>query len=511
LIKLDACQVYYFLESAGRFALVAAFSKLLVFLILTSLVAFGTNALPGIAVERDVNTTGLRYQPIGPKQTLTLGEAVDVALKNFPSIPSARFKLRAALADVTLARTQYLPNLNLDVQELRTTHNVVSSTIMPPLNGFDVIPNQSGTVGASSAMKSVFVTNQGINLSYLVYDFGQRHANVELAQADAKLARANLRLTQLDVAFAAADAYLSAVAAKETIISAQATLDRMQAAAVTVHTLVDQGLRPGVDAARADYDVSQAKIGLIKAGRATRLAQVDLAERLGIASSDVEVVPEPLVRGPKKMVAFGAVNLDTHPLALVRSSTVDTWAAKVHLLDRTWYPHLWFDSAIWGKGTGDQGGAPPALAGVVPQIANYMAGFSMSFPVMDIFAIKAKKRSAYNMERSERSNLDLAIQILEQKDARARVLLEENRRVAGETPRLVQSAKENEIKVLERYRQGLTNMVAVAEAERILAEAEVEDAIAQIEVWRSILALGYVQGDLKPFLSLVAAAGGSAR
>lgn len=112
------------------------------------------------------------------------------------------------------------------------------------------------------------------------------------------------------------------------------------------------------------------------------------------------------------------------------------------------------------------------------------------------------------MERAERANFDLAIQILEQKDARARVLLTEAKRIADETPTLVSAARENQVKTLERYKVGLTNIVAVAEAERLLAKAQVEDAIAQVEVWRAILAMGYVQGSLNPFLSLVAAAEG---
>ncbi|NJL72623.1 MAG: hypothetical protein HC888_14160 [Candidatus Competibacteraceae bacterium] len=57
--------------------------------------------------------------------------------------------------------------------------------------------------------------------------------------------------------------------------------------------------------------------------------------------------------------------------------------------------------------------------------------------------------------------------------------------------------------MLKRYSAGLTNMVSLAQAEKALAEAEVEDAIAQIDVWRSILALTYVQGDLKPFMQVV--------
>jgi hypothetical protein len=81
--------------------------------------------------------------------------------------------------------------------------------------------------------------------------------------------------------------------------------------------------------------------------------------------------------------------------------------------------------------------------------------------------------------------------------------------VADETPILVQAAKVREIKVLKRYSIGLANMVAVAQAEKALADAQVEDALAQIEVWRSILSLSYVQGDIRPFLQLVSLAEGS--
>ena len=128
---------------------------------------------------------------------------------------------------------------------------------------------------------------------------------------------------------------------------------------------------------------------------------------------------------------------------------------------------------------------------------------------MEIFPLRAQKKMAYNNELAAMADFDLAIQILERKDARARVLLSEAHRVAKETPIMVEAAKVREIKALKRYTAGLTNMVTVAEAEKALAQAEVENALAQLEVWRSILALSYVQGDLKSFLGLIAIAEGN--
>jgi len=460
------------------------------------------------AAGREIEISDEQFQPIRPTKAVTMREAVAIAMRNFPSIANRHFKLRASLANVTLARTQYLPNLNVDLQEMRTTTNGITGTVMNNVSGIDAIPIESGLPSHSSRLNGVWGSNQGANLSWLVVDFGLRSSNVKLALADAKVARADLNLTKLDVAYGAADSYLTAVAAKQTIRSMQATLDRMVAANLLVKTLYSKGLQPGVDAARADFDVSEAKIDLIKAEQTTKLALADLAEQMGIANADLEVVSEPLIRSPILEHRLGPFDLTSHPLALFKEASVERWQAKIHLIDRTYYPHLWFNSSMWGRGSGATGESRPVAGGILPQAANYMVGFTLSLPVMEIFPLKAERKAAVNNQMAEKADLDLAIQILERRDARARIMLDETRRIARETPTLVQAARENEIKMVERYRTGLTNMVSVAEAERVLARAEVEDAIAQIEVWRSVLALGYVQGNLNPFLSLVAIAEG---
>lgn len=461
--------------------------------------------LPALAAARDVPYRRPFTAPPERTADYTLGQAVSTALRNFPSIKAARFKLTAAQADVTLAKTAYLPNLDLMMQEMVGSNNVIAGTILPQT--IDVIPIQSGQERRGSSFSGRLMSNHGANFNWLLFDFGLRRANVQLARAQTRVEQADLRLTELDVAFAAADAYLTTVEAEQTIRAAQATLDRMKAAAMVVHTLVDTGLRPGVDAARADYEVSQAKIGLIQAERTTELARVELAERMGIAGTYVGIVADPLVRHPPNR-RFSATDFDAHPLAILRASIVRREAAKVNSIDREWYPHIWLNSAVWGRGSGFGGGGNKTLGGILPQAGNFAVGLTASFPVLDIFEIKARRRRALCLERAEKANFDLAIQILEQKDARARVLLTEAKRIADETPVLVKAAQENQIKTLERYKVGLTNIVAVAEAERLLARAEVENAIAQVEVWRAILAMGYVQGDLRPFLSLVAAAEG---
>jgi len=45
--------------------------------------------------------------------------------------------------------------------------------------------------------------------------------------------------------------------------------------------------------------------------------------------------------------------------------------------------------------------------------------------------------------------------------------------------------------------------VEVAEAQRILTQAEIDDALARLSVWRALLAVAVAEGDLAPYLEEV--------
>lgn len=454
---------------------------------------------------REIAVPDIQFQPIRPTKALSLRQCVDLSLRNYPTIRKKFFKLRAAKANVTLAKTQYLPNLNMDLQVSAVSPNRIASVVMNNVSGFDTVPVDSGPPVSSTTLRPNTNSLQGLNLNWLLVDFGMRKANDKFAFADARSARADVKLTRLDVAYEAARSFLRAVATKQIIIAKQAELEHMEAAKLRVRTLVAEGLRPAVDAADLEYQVAKAKIELIKAEKDARLAKVDLAEKLGLASYDIEIISDPLVRSPLKVKPFNApIDLSSHPLARMKKAEIKRWRAKQVVLDKAYRPHLWLNASVWGRGSGD--GVNPIRSkagGFLPQVFNYMVGVSFSFPFMEYFPLKAQRKMAHSNELAAKADLDLAMQILEKKDANSRIMIEQARKVAEHTPILVQTAKVREIKVLKRYSTGLTNVVSLADAERKLAEAKVEDAIAQVNVWQSILQLAYAQGNLRPFLSLV--------
>jgi len=53
---------------------------------------------------------------------------------------------------------------------------------------------------------------------------------------------------------------------------------------------------------------------------------------------------------------------------------------------------------------------------------------------------------------------------------------------------------------MARYQAGLATIVEVADAQRLLLQAEVGDAVARIGVWRALLAEAAARGDLSDLL-----------
>ena len=62
------------------------------------------------------------------------------------------------------------------------------------------------------------------------------------------------------------------------------------------------------------------------------------------------------------------------------------------------------------------------------------------------------------------------------------------RAVAANTPVQLAAAQQSEAQARARYQAGLASVVDVADAQRLLAQAEIEDALARLEVWRALLA-----------------------
>jgi outer membrane protein TolC len=82
-------------------------------------------------------------------------------------------------------------------------------------------------------------------------------------------------------------------------------------------------------------------------------------------------------------------------------------------------------------------------------------------------------------------------------------MLEGARQVAANTPVQVGSARTAAQQASARYESGLGTIDAVAEAQRLVTQAEIDDALARLSVWRGLLGVASAAGDIQPFIAEV--------
>jgi outer membrane protein TolC len=140
------------------------------------------------------------------------------------------------------------------------------------------------------------------------------------------------------------------------------------------------------------------------------------------------------------------------------------------------------------------------LNGLGPSVQNYAVGFSVTFPVFDLPALRARETAQSATVRAQTARSQQIATDLRAQWNRAVATLAGARRIAGNTPIQVSAARAAAQQATARYQSGLGNIDAVAEAERLLTQAEIDDALARLSVWRGLLGIAAAAGDVQPFV-----------
>lgn len=74
--------------------------------------------------------------------------------------------------------------------------------------------------------------------------------------------------------------------------------------------------------------------------------------------------------------------------------------------------------------------------------------------------------------------------------------------MAQNTPIELQASRDSEAQARARFQAGVGTIVDVAEAQRLLVQAEIDDSLARLSIWRALADLAAAEGDIRPFLDL---------
>jgi outer membrane protein len=435
--------------------------------------------------------------PQAAPSRLTLAQTIAMADAHYPRIRAALEQRVAANADIAVARMAYLPRLDTLWQTNRATANNIYGLLLPQ----GIVPSISGPVLASDNTRSAWSSAGGALMSWQPFDFGVRRAQVNVARSGRDAASAGLNLTRLDVEAATASAYFDLATAQQLAAIAQANVDRFQTFAKTVHVLVDNQLRPGADAAQADAQVALARTQLIQAQTNVEVRRAALAEFLGIPRSAVELDDTQLTESAPQDIPTAAIS--DHPAARQEAAQVNEQQAQLSVLARSYAPQFNTQAAVSGRGAGTSlnGAFPGGANGLAPDTFNWAVAVQVTFPAFDIFSLRDRKKVQEANVKAEQARYEQTVDDLSAQAQQAEAQLTGARQVAQNTPIELVAARDSEVQQRARFQSGLATVVDVAAAESLLVQAESDDAVARLNVWRSLAGVAAARGDLAPFLA----------
>ena len=428
---------------------------------------------------------------------LTLRGAVDFAAKNYPAIRASLAEISESESAIDFAKAAYLPEATLRFDVNRATRNNVFGLSFP--NG--VYPGSSGPVLDEATIQSTFGSAGGMFFFWEPFDFGLREGTVGVAEAERSQAEVGRAVTEYEVSLAVVSAYLQVLANRQAVAAAQATVERMEVFTKTVGVLAQNQLRPGADESRAVTELAQARTEAIRAEEQARTALATLAEKVGLAGMSIQLRPGPLLGDPPGPPGATAP-IERHPLARAQQAEIAVVEARQRALKTEWRPKFELQSAVYGRGTGARldGTFEGGANGLLPSHGNWAVGFAVSFNLFDYKRNRIRKEIETHRIEREKAIEERVVQQLLGEAARAQIALETAREIAENTPLELEEARVLESQAQARYRTGLGTVLEVAEAQRLLRQAEVDDRLARLGIWRALFALAAVQGEMKELL-----------
>lgn len=438
-------------------------------------------------------------------QTFSLEEALQYALDHYPTVRAALEQSNASTANVDVAKSSYLPRFDAFWQTNRATANNTFGLVLPQ----SVLPPISGPVLSSPSSDSVWGSAVGGLLTWEPFDFGLRGSSVQEAEAGVRRARADESVTRLGVQNAVAIAFLGVVSAQQALTAADADVQRRDVLARASRVLVENQLRPGAEASRAEAELAAARTRSIQARQAVVIARNALSQMLGIPGGVVDVNASRLLDAVPPGATSSPLAAE-HPLLQSSQAAIDLARARETVLAKSDYPRIYLQSSVFGRGSGGNpdGTFDGGAAGLGLERANWAAGVQVVFPnVFDFSSLHARQAAASALTRAEGARYDESVLTVTAQQRAADAMVDAARAIAQNTPIQLAAAQQSESQARARYDAGLAGIVEVAEAQNLLVAAEFQNGVARVDVWRSLLARAIAQGNIGPLIELLRTSG----
>jgi outer membrane protein TolC len=270
-----------------------------------------------------------------PARPLTLADLADIALCRNPATAVAWGAVRAAAAQVGVAKAATLPNANLIIGPTLNSSKSFGDT------GFI---DANGNLVAGSSVLTQVNSSARLAVNYLLFDGGGRQAGIDAASAQQRAAMAQYADAAQGVVLNVVTAYNSLYANRAVEAANVANVAFARQSRDLAAGRQRAGVATGADRLQAETSLAQAELTLIQTRGSVATAAAQLAVAAGLPPTQkLDLAPAtPL---PKKSLLAGADALIAEaerlrPDIIAARANVDAAAANVRSAQSAGRPSL---------------------------------------------------------------------------------------------------------------------------------------------------------------------------
>jgi outer membrane protein len=429
-----------------------------------------------------------RGQRVRLEQTLSLRQAVEVALKNNPTVKASAAYAEAVRQGITVARASRYPRVDFSEAFTRGNNPVyVFGTLLTQrqFNASDFALNVLNTPLPLDNFLTQFTSVMPL------YNAGQTSRRIHDAQLKSQIARHQQARTRQELIFQVIQAYSNERLAREAVGVAKSSVETAQSDLKNAQSRQEQGMAVPSDLLSAQVQLAGAQEDLLRAENGVELAHAALNASMGLPADAPTRIEGRLTEA---QLDAGLLEERQTQALLKRPDYLASQLGReraengIHLARAVFQPQINLFSS-WGldnQTLTTRGGN------------NWAAGATLTFNILDGGANLARLTAAHARERQ-------AVAIQAQMATGIRLQVEEaflNLTTAAKRVQVSRDAATQateSLRILQnRYQAGLATLTSVLQAETARTAAEKNYLSAVYDYRLSYAALELATGELSP-------------
>jgi outer membrane protein TolC len=382
-------------------------------------------------------------------EVLDLDRCIQIALLKQPSIISSYYTVEVNRSRVGQAQSNYYPQ-------------IAASGAYSRYSSPGILTEVNSTLYSTGAFNQY---SNGLTLSQNIYDFGKTSSQVKMQRLNLDSASSDLETSKVQIVLNVKQAYYGVLQAARNRAVAEESVRQYQQHLEQARGFFNVGTKPRYDVITAEVNLSNAKLNLITADNALKIARVNLNNAMGVPDAPAYTVEDTLAFNKYELTLEDALTRAMANRPDIRSLILRRQAAEENVLfaKTGYYPALTGSAAYnWQGETG------------VPLQNEWNVGVAVSFPIFNGFLTKHQVEEAEANLNVARANEEVLRQSVVLDVQQSYLNLKQYEDSIATADLAVSQATENLDIANGRYAAGVGNPIEVTDAQVTYSNAKLE-------------------------------------